>query len=561
MPLPTSTKRYLEMASATSMQPTPSPGQGYCETERDYWRVFFRVCDLGPNEIKTIHALDYTSITRLSLIGMHKNTESLLKAGISEVKAHMIQFFCTYLLHCKYHQYNVSKDLKMDQILEFNFLLANPEQAPQGEALVLPVQEEEPAVVKPKTLVEQSTKGDEINVLGLDASDHTKSSKISSKSSSSKTSSKSSKKNHRRRTSATSNGASGTGRKKSSTRRRFSKQSSMDASEGSVGSMRSFASKSSLRSCRSSASKKSVSWNPTFKFNQSFGSSCPAIDERSTRTPTTMASTGTSRWSACSTIAEHSQRELTTADSVVESSPPARRTSSSSDEKARRPRRRPSVDVALLEMDALQKLYEQKEESSKSTLPLFPPVHAEENSNSGSLKETKNTLAVESPKPTETVPCGVTPCNMMLEFTPHAVPPPPSCPYKRSSLRWAQALDVEEDLTDDDWSDSDDDSSDWDSSDDDASLSGAPVAEAKAEAKAEALSAREPPSKKTVFSWKSENVTIGEWTLPANRVLPVNLQSIFRAASENPDLNIEEQIHQALSRSTMRTGMVGPTAA
>ena len=136
-------------------------------------------------------------------------------------------------------------------------------------------------------------------------------------------------------------------------------------------------------------------------------------------------------------------------------------------------------------------------------------------------------------------------------------------PAAQSTLRWAMALDLDdEDLTDSDWSDSDDDDSDSDSDSDDSDSDSdddddddddekvldqatLDVAEAAKEQTRKSL-ANEPQ----VFRWKTSNVVTHEWVLPANQILPVNLQTLFRQAAENPEIDIQQQLQLALQQAS-----------
>ena len=100
-------------------------------------------------------------------------------------------------------------------------------------------------------------------------------------------------------------------------------------------------------------------------------------------------------------------------------------------------------------------------------------------------------------------------------------------------MRWAQALDVDEDLTDSDFSDSDD--SDWDS---DWVDDGDDAEE------------RKEPQKIAI---KKQTFEMHELTLPANKVLPFQFQSLFREAAGSPNMDIQQQIQRALN--------MAPTAA
>ena len=139
-------------------------------------------------------------------------------------------------------------------------------------------------------------------------------------------------------------------------------------------------------------------------------------------------------------------------------------------------------------------------------------------------------------------------------------------PAAQSTLRWAMALDVDEDLTDSDWSDSDSDDSDDSDSDDDSESSSEEDMENDEElldlttldvrhATRQQAEKRQIKSHKTVgdeprvFRWKTSNVTTHEWTLPANQILPINLQTLFRQAAENPEIDIQTQLQLALARA------------
>ena len=47
---------------------------------------------------------------------------------------------------------------------------------------------------------------------------------------------------------------------------------------------------------------------------------------------------------------------------------------------------------------------------------------------------------------------------------------------------------------------------------------------------------------------KTSNVTTHEWAL-ANQILPVNLQTLFRQAAENPEIDIQTQLQLALAQA------------
>ena len=132
----------------------------------------------------------------------------------------------------------------------------------------------------------------------------------------------------------------------------------------------------------------------------------------------------------------------------------------------------------------------------------------------------------------------------------------PACPAERSSLRWAIALDVDEDLTDDDeWNSSESDSdseSDWDSSDSELDSDSDDEEDEDEEPLKRATPSNNQGGEqvqhnKNVFQWKTQNVTTHEWTLPANKVLPLNLQTLFHQAAANPDFDIQRELHKALA--------------
>ena len=112
---------------------------------------------------------------------------------------------------------------------------------------------------------------------------------------------------------------------------------------------------------------------------------------------------------------------------------------------------------------------------------------------------------------------------------------PPKSEWERTSLRWAQALDVDEDLTDSDFSDSDD--SDWDSDSDSDSDS----------------DTEEASEASQTLRIRTQTATMHGLTLPANKVLPFQFQTLFREVATMPNVDIQARIQQAL--------MAGPTAA
>ena len=135
-------------------------------------------------------------------------------------------------------------------------------------------------------------------------------------------------------------------------------------------------------------------------------------------------------------------------------------------------------------------------------------------------------------------------------------------------MKWALALDdaygVDEDLTDsefDDDSDNGDDSeSDYDSddsdSDSDDDSSDDEEFEEEETPKFNKLARKNKALAHNgggnVLHWKTQNVVTHEWTLPANQVLPVRLQSLFHEAAQNPKVDIQQRLQEALM------GMGGP---
>ena len=130
-------------------------------------------------------------------------------------------------------------------------------------------------------------------------------------------------------------------------------------------------------------------------------------------------------------------------------------------------------------------------------------------------------------------------------------------------MAWSVALDaygVNEDLTDSEYEDDSDDyesdDSDYDSddseseSDDDSSQEEEELRKMQLiKQKLAAKHARKVPvcHDEQKLCWKTRNVTTHEWTLPANKILPVNLQSLFREAAQNPEVDIQQRLQEALA--------------
>lgn len=579
-----SSKEYLSAGSSKSMRPdSPARGSGVCADEKDYWRVFVKVCELEREDVKKLYGQEYTSMTKISLLGLKKDEGASLveKAGMSEVKAQMVYLFATYLLHCKYHRIHIPKHLSFDQVLEFGFLMNNPKEYRSSSP---------PTTIVPEEILPP-----------LDAcSGHSGTSMGSSTLGSSKTSSKGSSKTSSTKSSKKKKRASDPLPQKRITRKQRAPTSKTPQANADVCDQSSVVSKSSLRSGRSLTSKKSVSFNfederganrqiPRSSTSLKSFRKIPSIDEQTTATAATVDTAesmgrslrestsfpgvrrmgtnstqestsfpGLRRAGTNSTETSTQSRWSNNPGSDTESRVSLSKTGSNSDLLSC-PSRRPSIQVG-------------SNSAGKNANFVYTSKDKSHNNNLQSLKEIPNQPIRHPPARVSGGPRQIGsrwPQNVMLAVPNQA--PPPSCAAARSSLRWAQALDVEEDLTDTDWSDSDDDSdddSDWDSSDEEDSDSDDDSSDEDSdeeEEKEEEEPAGRPKkrnnkekegvasSSKTTVTWKTHNVTIEEWTMPMNQVMPVNLQDLLKKAAGDPNFDIQKQIHQALQAKGIST--------
>lgn len=554
-----SSKDYLSAGSSRSMRPdAPGRGSGVCANEKDYWKVFVKVCELEREDVKMLYGQEYTSMTKLSLLGLKKDEGASLveKAGMSEVKAQMVYLFATYLLHCKYHRKHIPKDLTFDQVLEFGFLLNNPKEYRTASPPTTIIPEE---ILPPLDSCSSHSRTE-----GSMGSSTLGSSKTSSKASSKTSSTKSSKKKMK--------SSDPLSPKRIASKKRIHRDNNP---QNTVADDQSVVSKSSLRS-GSFTSKKSVSFNfedgqgetnPSARSSSSVRSfrKIPSIDEQTVSTAATVSTAGSMgrglrestsmpglrRVGTGSTQASTNSRWTvdsykTAAD--TESRTSVARTGSNSDLSLSCPSRRPSIQVGSGKNATFDKSHNDNSLSPKKIAnePIrHPPARVSGGPRTMGARWPQNIMSAE---PNKT--------------------PPPTCAAARSSLRWAQALDVEEDLTDTDWSDSDDDSdddSDWDSSDDEDSDSDEDSSDEESDEEEEEDPAARPKrrnnkdkagvasSSKTTMTWKTHNVTIEEWTMPMNQVMPMRLQDLLNKAAEDPDFDIQKQIHQALNAKGIPT--------
>lgn len=102
---------------------------------------------------------------------------------------------------------------------------------------------------------------------------------------------------------------------------------------------------------------------------------------------------------------------------------------------------------------------------------------------------------------------------------------------ERESLCWVAPLDVNEDLTDSDYSESDDDAS---SDSDDEDLE-------EKDGERNGNNSRSGQS----TTWKEQNALPHDCSLPANKVLPAD--RLFHVAARDPEMDISESIHSALA--------------
>lgn len=370
-------------------------------SETSQWKTFVRVCELNKSDCRAILSLEYTTMQRLSMFGIHKNANSLTNAGISDAKAHMIILFATYMLHMKHHQQTIPKDVTFDQIIEFNYRLST-----QNVTAGAASKEAE------KDLCWDS-RGSFCSQLSMDSIIH--------------------------------------------------------SSDASVSSRKSCMKKVSWAKQSSEVEKKQIRRSQLF-----------TLDESSTSTTVDSLNSAScaSRWSSCDTT--------TASLSSGKRSP-----QNSSHEPVVPPPRRPSLGEESY--DRLLSLRNKKKvEPTTSTTNNLPPS-----------------------RPTR------------------SAPPTPATPAERSTLRWAVAMSVNEELTDSESEWSDDDYSD---SEGDESF-------------ATKGSIHEDSDNTTKTGWESRIATAHEWTLPANQVLPVNLQALFRRAAENPTLDIQQEIAKAMAAS------------
>ena len=112
-------------------------------------------------------------------------------------------------------------------------------------------------------------------------------------------------------------------------------------------------------------------------------------------------------------------------------------------------------------------------------------------------------------------------------------------------MRWAMALevDIDEDLTDSetDDSESDDSESDYDSDSDSEYDSDEEESESEGEEERDHGDSSEGSAR-----WTEQNVNVHEWTMPANTLLPVNMQQLFREAAKDKNVDINQRIQEAL---------------
>lgn len=73
-----------------------------CQTEDDHWNLLERICDMEPRDRQALWAMDYSNMTRLSMLGLHQDAKALMdSAGLSHAEAHMVVVFANFLLHSK----------------------------------------------------------------------------------------------------------------------------------------------------------------------------------------------------------------------------------------------------------------------------------------------------------------------------------------------------------------------------------------------------------------------------------------------------------------------------
>jgi hypothetical protein len=100
------------------------------ESEKLSWKVFVRVCDLTRSDCQVLWGkqMEYSTMKRLSMLGLDPNIQLLLKAGLSHAKANMIILFATYILHNHSDTNDIPFDLTFDDVLAFGLKLKRQNQ-------------------------------------------------------------------------------------------------------------------------------------------------------------------------------------------------------------------------------------------------------------------------------------------------------------------------------------------------------------------------------------------------------------------------------------------------